>query len=319
MSLRNRYGVKKRKAFELFEAKWGLIFIMPWLIGFLTFYLAPMVTSAYYTFTDYNISKPNSMQFVGLENWKSVLFADNQIAESTVSVLNFAVIYLPIIFIFALGLSLLLNSEYLVGTKAFRTLFYMPSIIPLVATVLIYKGVLGEQSGWINLFINDVLDFFGIKHGSIPVHWSTSGDTIYFTYALIELWGTGNMVMLFLASLQRVPTELYESAKIDGANWRQRTFRITLPQITPIIFFNLIISLIGLFQYFLVPYIFGKGDGSPEGKTMFLGVLFFREAFHYNQLGRGSAIAWVIFGIALIVTIILFKTQKSWVYYSLEK
>jgi multiple sugar transport system permease protein len=127
------------------------------------------------------------------------------------------------------------------------------------------------------------------------------------------------MVMLFLASLQRVPTELYESAKIDGANWRQRTFRITLPQITPIIFFNLIISLIGLFQYFLVPYIFGKGDGSPEGKTMFLGVLFFREAFHYNQLGRGSAIAWVIFGIALIVTIILFKTQKSWVYYSSEK
>jgi multiple sugar transport system permease protein len=197
-----------------------------------------------------------------------------------------------------------------------RTLFYAPMMIPGVAATLIWSGILNEHTGWFNLVLENV---FGLKAVGVEgIRWLNDPRLIYYTYTLMGLWGIGNAMIIMLAGLQGVPTELYEAAEIDGASYWQRLVRITLPMISPVIFYNLIIGVIGLMQYFLVPFVLNGGDGSPQGTTRFIAVWFYKQSFSFFNMGYGATIAWLIFMVALGLTVLLFGSARFWVYYATE-
>jgi ABC-type sugar transport system permease subunit len=300
-----------------FELKWGLIFISPWILGFFIFFLVPMVSSLGFSLFDFNLSTVGAHKFIGLENWKRAVLEDPEVPLAVLKTFAFAGISLPISFLFALTLALALNSSLLRGKSFFRALFYLPAMIPFVGAVMIWYGVLNQHAGWINQIIESVTGFKAT--GSNGIQWLQSVNLVYLSFTWIGLWGIGNTVMTFIAGLQKVPTELYEAATVDGAGWGTRLTRITLPMITPIIFYNLILAIIGTMQFFLVPYVVNRGDGTPAGMTNFIMVYFYRQSFNYFNMGYGAVIAWIIFIIAMLFTVVLFTTQKRWVYYMGEK
>ena len=301
----------KTAGLQRWEKKWGLIFIAPWLIGFSIFYLGPMIASFIFSFFDYNLIQPDSSAFVGASNWKRAIVDDPIVMKSIAHILEYSLISLPISFIFSFLIALLLNNQHLLGKSLFRALFYLPSMVPLVATVLIWKGIMNEQTGWYNLILG---------HAGLPgIKWLTSSRWVYISYALIGLWGCGNTVLILLAGLQGVPKELYEAATIDGANSWQRMKAVTIPIITPVIFYNLLIAVINLMQFFLIPMVLNNGSGFPNGTTNFPMVYFYRQAFSYFSMGYGAVIAWVIFFIGMIFTLVLFGTSNKWVFYAGEK
>lgn len=297
------------------EATWGLIFISPWLIGFLLFYLAPMIISLVFSTYEFTLSAPEDARFVGLDNWKRMLFEDADTWDSLKVTFVFAAISLPLGMFSALMLAVLLNSKHLIAPNLFRTLFYAPTMVPLIASILIWSAVLNPQSGWINRFIQDLTGYeaTNILDG---IRWIDNPNLVYFAYTLIGLWGIGNAILINLAGLQNIPTEFYEAASIDGASWLRRLRSITFPMLTPIIFYNLILSTVGLLQYFIVPWILNLGSGYPEGRTHFFMIHFYKEAFRFQKMGYGAALAWLMFIVALIITIGLFSTSRFWVYYS---
>jgi multiple sugar transport system permease protein len=189
-------------------------------------------------------------------------------------------------------------------------------MVPLIASILIWDSVLNPQSGWVNRLI----ELTGYNATGINgLRWMDNPDLIYVAYTFIGLWGIGNAMLINLASLQGVPTELYEAASIDGAGWLRRLWRITVPMVTPVIFYNLVLSLIGLLQYFIVPWVLNAGSGYPEGSTLFYMVYFYKQAFSFQNMGYGAALAWLMFLVALVITVGLFITGRHWVYYSGEK
>ncbi|ADN02332.1 transporter [Spirochaeta thermophila DSM 6192] len=305
---------KERHPLRLWEYRWGLAFIAPWLLGFLIFYLFPMVASFVFSLLDFSLADPGATTFVGFVNWRRAFVEDPEVLASVGRILLFALISLPIGMLFALAVALLLHSRYLLGTRAFRTLFYLPSIVPFVAAVIIWQGVLNEHTGWINLAIEGItgLDVTGTD----GIRWLADPRLIYFTYTLIGLWGLGNTIIIFLAGLQGIPIELYEAAQIDGAGPAQRFFSVTLPLITPVVFYNVVIGVIGLMQYFLPPYVINMGSGFPNGMTNFPMIYFYRQAFTYLNMGYGAVIAWIIFFLGLFFTLILFRTSRYWVFYA---
>lgn len=300
-------GIIKHKVSR--EQRWGLIFIAPWLLGFLIFYAVPVVASFFFSFMDYNLIQPEKTHFIGLDNWRRALLEDPQILTSIGRILQFTVISLPLSFGFSLMVAILLNNKQLLGQKLFRALYYIPTMVPLVATVLIWRGILNEQTGWINLMITDVT-------GSKGLQWLGSTKLIYISYSFIGLWGVGNTIVIFLAGLQGVPQSLYEAALIDGANSWQRMTRITIPMLSPVLFYNLLTGIIGLMQYFLVPMVINQGSGYPAGMTNFPMVLFYRQAFSYFNMGYAAVIAWLIFALGLFFTVVLFGTSNRWVFYA---
>lgn len=285
---------------------WGWVFLSPWIIGFLAFYLAPMVASLVFTFTDLQLTKPDEVQFVGLENYRTLL-KDQYVGKSLKVTLSYMLLALPISILIPLGLATLLNSKNLWGRRLFRTLFYMPYMVPIISVTYIFNGFLNAQSGWLNRF----LDIIGID----GPNWLYSSTWIYPALLLIGIWGTGNAMLTLLASMQTVPTELYEAARVDGAGALTTFRRITLPLITPMIFYNLILSTIGLFRYFDIPYILSRGTGGPNDITLFYNIYFYRVAFEYDRMGYGATLAWLMFIIGLLVTAFLFVTARKWVYY----
>ena len=308
---------KKTSGLLRYKQRWGLIFISPWIIGFLLFYLLPMVASFGFSLYDFNLATPEAARFIGLDNWRRALVEDPEVLGSFVKTFKFSAIALPASMIFALCLALLLNSRHVKGKIIMRTLFYAPMMIPGVAATLIWSGVLNEQTGWLNLFLQNVL---GIKAiGVEGIRWLQDPQLIYYTYTLMGLWSVGNAMIIMLAGLQGVPTELYEAADIDGANFLQKLVHITLPMISPVIFYNLIIGVIVLMQYFLVPFVLNGGDGSPQGATRFIAVWFYKQSFSFFNMGYGATIAWLIFLVALGLTIILFGTARYWVHYAAEE
>ncbi|MCC6614238.1 MAG: sugar ABC transporter permease [Anaerolineae bacterium] len=295
------------------EARWGLFFISPWLIGFLLFYLAPMVVSLIFSTYNFTLSAPDDAQFIGLSNWQRMLFDDPKTWESLFVTLKFALISLPISMITAFMLAVLLNSKHLLGRNLFRTLFYAPTMVPLIAAILIWSAVLNPQTGW----LNRVIEFFGIPAvGMNGLRWMDDPNLIYIAYTFIGLYGIGNAILINLASLQNVPTELYEAAEIDGAGWVRRLWTITIPMVTPVIFYNLVLSIVGLLQFFIVPWVLNRGNGYPEGTTNYYMVYFYKQAFTFQNMGYGAALAWLMFIVALIITMFLFSTGRYWVYYS---
>lgn len=311
MRWRNMTTMKKN------EAKWGYAFISIWIIGFLVFYLVPMIASFGFSLVDFQLASPDEVEFVGFKNWTRMLFDDELVWQSLRVTFIFAIISLPIGMISAFFLAVLLNSDQLMGKNVFRTLFYMPSMVPGIAAVFIWQGVLNPQTGWLNRIIQNVtgLEVVGLN----GLRWLDDPSLIYIAYTYIGLWGIGNAILINLASLQNVPTDLYEAAKVDGAGYWRRMWHITVPMISPVIFYNLILGTVGLMQYFLTPFVLNGGNGYPEGSTRFYMIHFFNNAFGYADMGYGAALAWLMFMIGLALTLILFGTAKYWVFYAGEE
>jgi multiple sugar transport system permease protein len=317
---------------ERYQAKWGFIFISPWVIGFLVFLVVPMIASFIFSLWDFQLATPEESRFIGLTNWQRMLgfsFAEGSIVPNDPLVwtslgitFKFAFITLPIGFGVAIFLAILLNSEELLGRNIFRTLFYAPTMIPGIASILIIRGVSNTQTGWVNRLIEWVsgcsaeaitcINAVGIN----GIRWFDEPSLIYYAYTFIGLWGIGNTILITLAGLQNVPTELYDASKVDGAGWWRRLWFITLPMISPVIFYNLVLGVIGLLQYFNTPYVLNGGNGYPQGSTRFYMIYFYKQAFNFAEMGYGASLAWFMFLIALLITIVLFGTARYWVYYA---
>jgi multiple sugar transport system permease protein len=279
---------------------------MPWVIGFFLWYAIPMGASLYFSFTDFDLVSAEPVQLIGLDNWQKLL-VDPEVRNSALVTLKFGAFALPFAIIVPMGLAYLLVSKNLRWRQGFRTLFFMPSIIPFVAAVLIFGGVMNGQIGW----VNKILGLVGID----GPEWFLDRTWIYPSLVFIGLWGVGNAMIIFIASMNSVPATLYDAAKIDGASEWQSFRHITLPVISPIIFYNLVIALIGLFNYFLVPFVLNNGSGAPGGATNFYALNFFKVGFQFFDMGYAATLAWALFIAAVAITGLLFWSAKFWVHY----
>jgi multiple sugar transport system permease protein len=301
---RKRRGSSPR---QRLHARWGLLFISPWIVGLLAFTLIPILATIVFSFTNYSPVTPDQTQFVGLQNYQNV-FKDSKVGTSLMVTVRYGILAIPVTLGFGLLLATIVNSNHLFSKGIFRTLFFMPSMIPVVAGALIWSGVMNTQTGWINL---------GLQAIGIPgPDWLNSTSWIYPALVLIGLWSVGNLMLTLLAGMQGVPSEYYEAAKIDGANGLQCYWHITLPMVSPVIFYNLVLMLIGAFKYFDLAYVLKSGTGGPADATLFYNLNLYKNAFEYNLMGYGSALAWILFIIVLVLTVLLFGSQRYWVYYA---
>jgi multiple sugar transport system permease protein len=244
---------------------------------------------------------------VGIDNYAR-LASDPLVRQGLFVTVRFALIAIPVTMIASLGLALLVNSPRLVGRSGFRTLFYMPIQIPLVAGTIVWLNFLNPETGW----LNGLLGVFGLKGPD----WTNDVNWVYPALTLIGLWGIGNAMLINIAGLQSVPSELYEAARIDGAGAWSLFRRITIPMMSPILLYNLVISLIVTFQYFTQAYVMTNGRGDPNNATLFINLDLFREAFVQNRMGYASAIGWLLFVIVLALTLALFAFSRKRVYYA---
>jgi multiple sugar transport system permease protein len=289
------------------EAAWGLVFVGPWIIGFLLFTIGPLIASLVFSLTDFDLVRPEAVRFVGLDNYAR-LTSDPLVVQGLVVTAKFALLAIPVTMIGSLGVALLVNSPRLLGRSVFRTLFYMPIQIRLVASTLVWMSFLNPETGW----LNGLLGLVGID----GPNWTNDASWVYAALTLIGLWGIGNFMLVSLAGLQSVPTELYEAARIDGAGAWKMFRRITIPLMSPILLYNLVISLITTFQYFTQAYVLTNGRGDPNNATLFINLDLFREAFVNNHMGYASAIGWLLFTIVLALTLVLFVVARRRVYYA---
>ncbi len=290
--------------------RWGLFFLSPWLIGLVAFQALPIITTIFLSFTNYNATKQfaiGNFNMVGLENYARV-FTDPYFVQSLGVTLKYAIIAVPVGLIIPLFFAVLVNSKRLFASNVFRTLFFMPTIIPIVAGVMIFRGVLNAQSGWLNLGLG-ALGIQGPRWLNDPI-WAVPALNI------LSIWGVGNAMLILLASLQGVPTELYEAATVDGANGAQKFLNVTLPMISPVIFYNVTLGVINAFQYFVAAMLLGGRNGDPQGATLFFNLHFYRQAFVFNDMGYGSVLALVLFVIIMILTAVMFGVGQRMVYYA---
>jgi ABC-type sugar transport system permease subunit len=290
------------------EARWGFIFIAPWIIGFLAFTLFPMVATFVFTFTNINLDQKEPLRFVGLDNYATLL-GDGQAWDSLGITLRFALLALPVGVFLPFVVALLLSSRHLKGPGLFRVLFFLPYVVPFVAGVLIWQTMLNPADGWLDIFLRWV----GILN---PPDWLRDTTWIYPGLVLMGLWGIGGGVIVYLAGLRGIPTELYDAARIDGAGYLGQLRHITIPLLTPVIFYTLVLGIVEVLQYFLVPLVLHGGTGEPSGSTLFLNLYIYKSFFGYHELAYGSTIAWLLFGITLLITLVLFGTARRWVYYA---
>lgn len=292
----------------------GLLFISPWIIGFLAFCAYPLVSSVFFSLCDYSVLSPPV--FIGTQNY-SDLAADEVFWTALSNTLFFAAFAIPLGLIVSLALAILLNFESC-GRGIFRTIFFLPSLVPMVCLAVLWQWLLNGDLGLVNSTINPVLDV--INH-LLGTHWQAPNwlaDARYAKWGIIftVLWSVGNAVVIFLAGLQDVPRHLYESAEIDGAGFWQKTRHITLPMISPIIYFNMIVGLIGSFQVFAVPYVMTGGGDGPGRSLLFLATYLYQNAFDYWNMGYACAIGVILFVIILLLTYAATKISERHVYYT---
>ena len=293
------------------EARWGLLFLSPWIIGFLIFTLYPTLATLGFTFTNISITQPQPLQFVGLKNYQQLL-ADQQVWQSLLITFKFAAVWLPFTLVVPFFVALLLNSPKLRAPSIFRVLFFMPYVVPFVASVLIWQSMLTGSTGWVNEFLKAI----GITK---PPDWLQDPNWIYPGLIFIGIWGIGAGVIINLAGLKGVPTELYDAAKIDGAGWWGQLRNVTLPMMSPVIFFSLILSVVEVLQYFLPAYVLKGPTGEPGGTTNFYNLYIYKTFFTYQNMSYGATLAWLLFILTLAVTLVLFAGSRRWVYYAGER
>ena len=293
------------------RALWGYVFISPWIIGFLLFTLGPMIATLGFTFTNINLEQAVPLQFVGLRNYQKLLNDPTAIHALSVT-FRYALIALPVAVALPFVVALLLHSRHLRGSGAFRVLFFMPYVVPFVAGVLIWQGMLGsEGNGWVNNF----LQLIGIEH---PPDWLESTTWIYPGLVIMGVWGIGAGVIVYLAGLKGIPTELYDAARIDGAGAWQSLRNVTIPLMSPVVFYTLVLAVVEVLQYFLVPLVLKNGTGQPGGSTLFYNLYLYKNFFAFQDMSYGATLAWVLFAISLLLTLLLFWGARRWVYYAGE-
>ena len=293
------------------EALWGYLFISPWVIGFILFTLAPVLASLAFTFTNLALDQQEPLGFVGLRNWQTLL-GDGQAWASLGVTFQFGLFQLPFILVMPFLLAVGLNSRGLKGKGAFRVLFFLPYVIPFVSGVLIWQGMLNLETGWVNQF----LKLLGVQN---PPNWLNDSAVIYPALVAIGIWGIGAGIIVNLAGLRGIPTELYDAARIDGAGWWGSMRHVTLPMMTPIIFYTLILAIVDVLQYFLVPLVINNGTGEPGGTTAFFNLYLYKNFFTYQNMAYGATLAWLLFVVTLVVALIVFRSSRRWVYYAGER
>jgi multiple sugar transport system permease protein len=281
----------------------GVLFALPWILGLIIFYVYPLFMSAYYSFTDYSILESGS--WVGLENYQT-LFKDNVFWISIYNTMFYTLIFVPLSIIMDVGIALLLNMK-IRGQGIYRTLFFIPSLVPPVATTIIWLWLLNPQFGLVNYWLGEV--------GISGPPWIGSEAWAKPSLIMMSLWTTGQAIIIFLAGLQDISQDYYDAAHVDGANIWQRTRNITLPLLTPVIFFNLIIGIIGALQNFVLPYTLTNGQGTPANSMMFYVMYLYTNGFGYLKMGYASAMAWILFLLVVVLTSLIFLSQKRWVHY----
>lgn len=282
----------------------GYLSISPWLIGFILLIVGPMIASLYLSFTDYNLlSSPN---WVGLDNYRN-LFGDTRFLKSLEVTFKFVFISVPLKLIFALGLAMLFNTGRK-GSSLFSAVYYIPSIIGgSVAIAVVWRQLFGRQGA-----ITQVLSALNITDANLI----GNPDTALSVLILLVVWQFGSPMIIFLAGLRQVPQDLYEAASVDGAGKIRQFFNVTLPMLTPVIFFNLVMQTIGSFMTFTQSYLIT--GGGPLDETLFYAVYLYETAFEYLRMGYASAMAWVLLIIIAFITLIFFLTSKYWVFYQSE-
>lgn len=283
----------------------GYLYIAPWLIGFLFLTLGPVVFSFIMSFSQWDmISSP---KMVGFSNYVTIATDDFRFRQSLKVTVLYAAFSVPLGVACSLALAMLLNLSVR-GMRVFRSIFYVPAILPGVAVAMVWLAVFRPQGG----IFNSILGWFGLG----PLPWLTSPDWALPSFSIMSLWGIGGGMIIYLAGLQSVPTQLYEAAEIDGAGRWARFRNVTLPMISPTIFFNLVMGIIGSFQVFTSSFV--MTGGGPAYSTLFYVLYLYQKAFNYLQMGYACALAWILFVIILTLTLIVFKTSARWVYYEAE-
>lgn len=282
------------------QSRWGRAFAAPAVIGFLVFTLAPMVASIVISFTDWNIGGSPSM--VGIDNYEKMV-ADPKFFHALKATVIYALIAVPGTIVVAFCMALLMH-RIRHGVGLFRTIFYLPVLVPPVANSILWMWMYDPSAG----ILNTILKFLHLPTSQ----WIYAEDSALPSIALMAVWAFGNMAIIFLAALQGVPKDLYEAAEVDGASAWMRTWHITLPQISPIILYNLITGLIGAFQQFDTAFI--MTSGGPNDATLFYVFYLYSKAFTDGQLGYACALAWVLFLVILLATILVFRSSDRWVF-----
>jgi len=313
-----RFRILPAGKLERKEALWFWFFISPWAIGFLLFTLGPIVASGYLSLTRYNLSSPPV--FVGFDNYVN-LFGDRIFWKSLQVTAYYTVLAVPLGIILSLALAVLLNQK-IPAVGVFRTLFYLPSLLGTsVAVVLLFQWLLNSQFGIVNYAIRALLGPNGvIPLGIVGPKWLQDPNWTVPSLVLMGLWGFGGGMLVYLSALQGVPTHLYEAATIDGAGRIRQFFNVTLPMISPVILFTLITGVIGSFQVFTQAYIISNnGSGSPAYSLMFYVLYLFNNAFRTYRMGIANAQAWILFIVVLVLTLLLFRASRRFVYYESDE
>jgi multiple sugar transport system permease protein len=282
----------------------GYLFILPVVLGLLIWTFGPMIASAFYSLTDYKITE--APVFIGFQNFID-LFSDSLFLDSLSVTIRYAILYMIAGQVFGLGLALLLTQRAR-GMSLFRTFFYLPIIVPYIASALLWKYLFNNQFGPINATLKAV--------GLPAPNWLGSPDSALFSMVIMSVWTGAVTTIIYVAGLQHIPEELHDAAKIDGANELQRFRYVTLPMLSPTIFFNVVTGVIGSFQFFVPAFVMTQGG--PVHATYFYNYNLYDKAFKWLQMGYASSMAWVMFAIIIVLTLFIFRSSPLWVYYEGE-
>lgn len=283
----------------------GYLFSAPFILGFLVFIVYPVFSSLYYSFTDYNLLEaPN---WVGFDNYKAIFTDDDKFKKSVSVTFNYVFASVPLRLAFALGVAMLLNKA-ISGIGLYRSAYYLPSLIGgSVAVSILWSQVFGDKG-----LLNSALGLVGVE---TDTSWIGNPSTAIWTLIALSVWQFGSSMLIFLAGLKNIPKDYYEAASVDGANAVRKFFKITLPLLSPIILFNLIMQTISAFMTFTPAYIISRGEGGPLDNTLLYSLYLYKRAFEFYQMGYASAMAWIALIVIAVVTLLIFQTSRYWVHY----
>lgn len=285
-------------------------FLLPWLVGFFVLTAYPMVMSLYLSFTDYNIMKPDATQWVGLGNYVRMFTQDPKFFKSLEVTMVYVAVSVPLKLLFAMLVALLMNQK-LRMVSFYRAVYYIPTLLGGSVAIAVLWKKLFAKNGVINMIISSL--------GNIPMSslpgWISNPKYALGTLILLSVWQFGSSMIIFLAGLKQVPQDYYDAASIDGSNKVQQFFYVTLPQLTPVILFNLIMQMISAFQAFTQAYIISGGKGDPINSTLFYTLHLYNQGFYYHEMGYASAMAWVLLVIIAALTLLIFRSSDMWVSY----
>jgi multiple sugar transport system permease protein len=304
-------GSRRRRA----EQAWGYLAISPWLIGFLLFTAGPIVFSIILSFTRWSYLAPaSSARFVGADHYATLLGGQDELfGKSLRATFWYVALSLPLGLAASLGVALLMNSK-VKGISLFRTLYYLPAVMPAVASAVLFRWMFTQQG-----ILNYLLGFGGRVSWQQMPDWLNDPRWAVPSIVFMGLWGVGGGMMIYLAGLQNIPTQLYEAAQLDGAGPVGQFRAVTLPLLSPTIFFNLVMGVIGAFQVFTSAFVLFGGSAGPEDSALFYSYYLYRKAFEQFQIGYGSALAWILFVIILLFTLLVFRSSSFWVYYETQR